>query len=284
VERLSISAGESVCTLCPAIGGSLASWHIGKQAMLRTVTAPIGPLDMASFPLVPYSNRIAAASFEWAGQPISLTKNFLPEPHAIHGVGWKRGWAVEQHSADHITVALNHDADDDWPWPFTARQMVTVTAHQLTLDLSVQNLADCAVPLGFGHHPYFDKAGASLRFDADEVWMSGEDCLPTSPQPLRGDFDFRTETRVAGRSIDHGYSGTAGGAHIEWEGRPLALDIISPLPAAVVYVPEGGHAFCFEPVPHIINALNLPGAEPAMPIVASGASYQTSILFRAVPR
>ena len=46
------------------------------------------PLQFASFPLVPFSNRIADGRFEWDGEQIEIDPNFAPEPHAIHGVGW----------------------------------------------------------------------------------------------------------------------------------------------------------------------------------------------------
>jgi hypothetical protein len=37
-------------------------------------------------------------------------------------------------------------------------------------------------------------------------------------------------------------------------------------------------------VPHINNALNLPGYEPAMPIVAPGGIFSARIRFRALAR
>jgi galactose mutarotase-like enzyme len=48
--------------------------------------------------------------------------------------------------------------------------------------------------------------------------------------------------------------------------------------------PDGADGFCFEPVPHINNALNLVDREPAMPIVAPGKAFNASVRFRAVAR
>ncbi len=279
-----MTAGDSVCTLCPATGGCLASWHVAGQPVLRTADSTSDILDMASFPLVPYSNRIGGGSFEWQGIPITLAKNFAPEPHAIHGLGWMRTWAVERQLPDSVTLVLRHKGDEHWPWPFDAWQRISVGEQHLLLELRATNRAATAVPLAFGHHPYFDQAGAELCFDAEKIWMAGHDNLPTFSQQVSGAFDFRTAARVAGRSIDHCYSGLSGSAQIIWLDRPLALEIMSPLPAAVVYVPLGGDAFCFEPVPHVNNALNMPGADPGMPIVAPGSSFETSVMFRAVPK
>jgi aldose 1-epimerase len=54
------------------------------------------------------------------------------------------------------------------------------------------------------------------------------------------------------------------------------------LPSAVVYIRNGADGFCFEPVPHLNNALNLPDWEPAMPIVGPGEKFSASVRFRAV--
>ena len=55
------------------------------------------------------------------------------------------------------------------------------------------------------------------------------------------------------------------------------------LAAAVVYIPAGADYFCFEPVPHIVNALNLPGHAPAMPLVLPGEVFTASITLAARP-
>lgn len=282
---LSITADDSICRLIPELGGSLASWHIGDQAMLRTASADniaaSEPLGMASFPLVPYSNRIGDARFDWAGERIKLAHTFAPEPHAIHGVGWKSAWTAERHTDASVTLVLKHAADEHWPWDFEALQTISIAPYELRLDLSVRNLAACDVPLAFGHHPYFEQAGASLCFDAGKVWMTGDDQLPSEAIDLAGQFDFRRGAPIEGRSIDHCYAGVLGSAFIEWADRRWALEIVSPLSAAVVYVPAGGDAFCFEPVPHINNALNMPGVMPSMPVIAAGKLFETSIQLNA---
>lgn len=284
---LTIGSGDECCTIYPELGGSIGSWTIAGQPMLRsasdTAIADGTMLCMATFPLVPYSNRIGNGTFNWHGQPIKLRRNFAPEPHAIHGVGWQRPWSVIKHSESAVTLRYSHGSDASWPWPFEAEQHISVAGHQLTIILQAHNNATVPVPLAFGHHPYFDAAGATLRFSADAVWMSGMDALPTKAQPPDFRFDFRNGAPVEGRDIDHCYSGVSGPARITWADRPFALEITSApqLEAAVVYIPKYGDAFCFEPVPHINNALNLPGHTPAMPIVAAGETFETMITFRA---
>ncbi len=287
-DPLTLRAGDAMCSISPACGGSLTGWTIGRQRLLRAASAADiaarTPLGMASFPLVPYSNRIADGRFDWAGGTVQLARNFAPEPHAIHGVGWQRAWQVTEQGAAAATLSLAHAGDSGWPWPFHAVQQVVLSPDSLTLSLRVTNLHTAPVPLAFGHHPYFDQAGASLQFAAKAVWMNDNAGLPDSPVAPAGSYAFGTEARIEGRALDHCYTGWDGRARIGWEGGARRVEITTspPLPAAIVYVPHGGDTFCFEPVPHMNNALNLDGTEAAMPVIAPGARYCVDIVFRAV--
>ncbi len=283
---IEITAGQSRCSIAPELGGSIAGWSVLGQPMLRqTSAAEIASgkrLGLSSFPLVPWSNRIGAGRFVWGGHEVSITPNFAPEPHAIHGVGWNDIWQMEAQSANSATLTLDHKGDPRWPWAFSARQILTVKEEGLTIAMSAQNNASEAAPLGFGHHPYFDQQGASLWFNAKRVWMNDDDRLPTGSEIPSGMFDFSREGALGGRAVDHCFAGWNGKARIAWEGRPLGLLITSDLPAAVVYIPEGEDRFCFEPVPHSNNALNCTNADPPMPVVAPGGKFKAVIRFEAV--
>lgn len=241
------------------------------------------PFGFAGFPLVPYSNRIAQAHFTWDGEAVQLARNFPPEDHSLHGVGWQRGWTMTAQAEDRATLSLIHAPDADWPWSFEATQRFVLTEHGLSVSLAVTNCADRAVPLAAGYHPYFDLEGARLRFVATSVWLASADLLPTEASRPEGQLNFDMDAPVAGRTIDNCYVGVDGSATIAWDDRPMALEIrvSPPAPAVVVYVPQHGDAFCFEPVPHINNALNLPGEQPAMPVLSPGAKMETSVHFQA---
>lgn len=285
---LTLVCGAAQCDLYPEIGGSLGSWSIDGQDMLRRASADAiaagDPLGMASFPLVPYSNRIGHARFDWNGESVTLRPNFAPEPHALHGVGWRRAWTITDSDPAAATLSLAHDGDEDWPWPFHAEQRITLTERALRLSLLVRNLADIAVPLGFGHHPYFDASGASLSFTAAQAWLNGDDQLPTQAVAPAGPYDFAGRAPVVDRDIDNCFHGLTGPAAIDWTGRPLTLSIgqSASLPVTVVYIPAGGAFFCFEPVPHLNNALHGPPSAAPMPIIAPGEWFTAEIAFGAV--
>ncbi len=99
-DVVALAAGNARVLVDAAVGGALASFTLGGIDVLRPT--PAGARDVrlhASYPLVPYSNRIAAARLDFAGRTHALARNFGDHPHAIHGVGWQRPWTVESRDA-----------------------------------------------------------------------------------------------------------------------------------------------------------------------------------------
>lgn len=287
-DVITLLHGTDRCELHPRIGGSIGCWTADGQQMFRAANAARiaarDPFGMASFPLVPYSNRIGQGKFAWNGSHIALARNFPPEPHSIHGVGFESPWRCVESTESSALLTLIHEPNAGWPWPFEARQRITLADRELTLELCAVNSASHPAPLAFGHHPYFPLRGAHLTFHARSVWLMGDDGLPHEQAALTKQFDFSQAAPVERADIDHCFAGWSGPARIAWPDRPLALEISgSPeLSAAVVYVRSGADGFCFEPVPHINNALNLRGQTPAMPTVAPGGTFSASIRFRAL--
>lgn len=289
-ETLTLTRGAARCDLLPQVGGSIGSWSVGGQEMLRAASesavAARDPYATAGFPLVPYSNRIGQGNFEWDGERKTLARNFPPEPHAIHGVGFERPWQVQSRDSDSALLRLTHRPDAGWPWAFEARQRITLTDELLILEFEVVNLESQPVPLAFGHHPYFPSSGARLTFHAQGVWRVGDDGLPCELIKPTGPFDFSKGLAVENLDIDHCFTGWNGVAIIAWPDRPQGLGITASreLSSAVVYTRRELDAFCFEPVPHINGALNRSDREKAMPVIAPGESFEASIRFRAIRR
>jgi aldose 1-epimerase len=140
------------------------------------------------------------------------------------------------------------------------------------------------VPLGFGHHPYFPRAGAGLKFRAQDVWLTGDDGLPTMRVKPFGKFDYKEGMSVTRGDIDHCFTGWDGRASIYWPDRHLGVQIEASdsLHCAVVCIRNDLDGFCFEPVPHMNNAANRQDRDHAMPVIAPGQSFTASIRLRVV--
>ena len=258
--------------------------------MLRSASpvsiAARDPYGMASFPLVPFSNRIGDATFRWQGQSVALKRNYPPELHAIHGVGFERTWRVQDRTDNSAVLSYTHSSDGSWPWAFEARQHIALGERSLILELSVRNLESQPLPLAFGHHPYFPANDASLCFEAQAVWLNDDAGLPSERAAISGGFDLSQPVAVEQLQLDHCYVGWQGPAQISWRNRPLGLEVTASaaLSCAVVYARPDREAFCFEPVPHLNNSLNRPGCKPAIPVIDAGEAFEAVIRFHAVTR
>jgi aldose 1-epimerase len=206
-------------------------------------------LDAASYPLVPYSNRIAQARLMWAGQTYELRKNFPPEPHAIHGCGWEQAWDVLDSDDQFAELGLEHEADSAWPFDFSARQTIRVRPDRLELHMQLTNLAAVAAPAGLGWHPYFTKRpGCTIAFDATGRWEMGPDQLPTHLAAHAGVHAEGNALR-----LDHCFEGWSGA--LDWRDPVLDVRVTSDISRMVVYTTPELNCIAIEPVSHVNNAL-----------------------------
>lgn len=241
-----------VCELLPALGGCIAGLWWGEVAVLQSTPAEQlqSVRQAASYPLVPYSNRMAHSELSWQGQQHSLSKNWLPSPHAIHGVGWERAWSVLAHTPHSALLGYQHTPDASWPFAFDATQSFTLSPQGLAMTMSMTNRADHAVPAGLGWHPFFVKRpGSQIAFAAQTRWEMGPDQLPTQRLACGG-----LVADVADLEVDHCFGGWSG--EVVLRDDQITARITSTLEHLVVYtLPQRGD-IAIEPVSHANNALN----------------------------
>lgn len=255
---LELRAGELRLHLRPDLGGSIAGLWLGELPVMRSVegAALQNVRDSASYPLVPYSNRLGYRRFHWKGQDHSVRPNFPDSPHALHGLGWQRAWDVESSSESEAVLVLRHRPDEDWPFAFEARQRFVLAPNALRVELSVRNDEPQPAPMGLGWHPYFPKRERSrLHAELKERWEADPTKLPTRRVAQPG-----IDADVAHLDFDHCFDGWVGPVRIRDE--RLSLKLASSLDRLVVYTPPHERHFAVEPVSHVNNAINM--AEPAL--------------------
>lgn len=285
-ERLVLRNASLLAEVVPQVGGGLArlDW-IGSgapQALLRAL-APDAPgmptpSQLACFPLLPWSNRMAPSGFAFDGRQHVPAPNRAGEPCPIHGDAWQQAWQVTQHTDTMLTLALARP--DACPFSYSAALRYTLEGAALRVDLGVTNLGTEALPFGIGLHPWMpDPQGARLQAKADGVWLSGADKLPATRTDVPPAWRFDTPAALPLDGVDHVFDGWPGQARIRWPARGVALEIEADMGYFILYVPPGRDFFCFEPVDHPINAHNLPG-HPGLSVLAPGASLRRRCLFR----
>ncbi len=260
--------GDSQIVLSPARGGGILSFSWRNIEIFRPYTTGDKPIDLASFPLVPFCNRIANRRLRINGEDrlLPAPPKGIETPHAIHGLGWTSAWAVKELSAEAAKLALLHDGMQ-WPWSFAAEQTISLTDSGYVHRLALTNTDDTPMPIGLGLHPYFPRAGAKLKVGANGFWENGPDQLPTRHVTTEGEPDW-----FGGEAFDNLFTGSRNPIEIDWPRHRLRIHTSANLPFTHVYTPPGADFFCVEPVSHIPDAVNSPhsGAATGRRMLASG--------------
>jgi aldose 1-epimerase len=265
-DLLTLCAGPLRLELSPPIGGSIArfSWTAGGSELpiMREPEAVLERvLDAASFPLVPYVNRIRGGSFSFGGREVSLQPNMAGDPSPLHGQGWLSRWEVEDSDSAHATLTFDHAAGE-WPWAYRARQLFELDERGLSVKLSCENRADEPMPCGLGQHPYFPCSPETvLDTEVAVAWTVDEQVLPVERVPAEGRYDLKRR-KICGQDLDNGFGGWGGTASMTDPSWPFDLRLSSSTARFFqVYSPPAGGIFVAEPVSHANAALNEPESQ-----------------------
>jgi aldose 1-epimerase len=282
--------------LVPTLGGGVAAWQVESAD---------GPLDLwrpwdgvntdryslASFAMLPWSNRISGGGFEHAGQRHPMAPNRAGEPYPIHGDGWLQPWAITQTTDNRLVMTLESHRFDGNPYHYRATQTFTLHEGGLDQGVAVTHLGATPLPHGLGLHPWFPRdPDTRLSAPVKGVWLSGADPLPTRHSGhFPPSWDLREGIDVNGGLIDNAYTGWAGHAQMAWPTRGVVVTMVVPevqrRAAAgdpgycLLYRPPVGHAFCFEPVTHPIDAFHLDG-RPGLKTLADGETLRLDVQWR----
>ena len=264
-ELARLNAGPLRLELNPSIGGSISSflWADGGAArpILRESHSPLEKaVDAASFPLVPYVNRIRDGRFTFRGREVRIAPNMAGDPSPLHGQGWLNPWKLDRAGERHASVSFQHEAGE-WPWAYDARQHFVLDEASLNITLTCRNLSDAPMPCGLGQHPYFP-CGPETRLDTlvTDAWTVDEEVLPVEKGPAAGRYDLRNRL-VCGQDLDNGFGGWGGQARLRDPTWPFDVIVTAPMPEAEffqLYSPATGGIFVAEPVTHANAALNAP--------------------------
>lgn len=256
--KLDSPSGLASAVIAPEVGGRIASLIIDDMEVLAPDTGA-GPLAWGCYAMVPWAGRIRNGRFSFRGETYDLPHN-LP-PHAIHGVGFERGWAVI--GDDRLEMELPE------PWPFGGRatQTFALTDDSLRMTLIVE-AGKNDMPVVLGWHPCLRRVltrglPAELIFDPEWMWRRASDGVPdgTRVEPSVGPWDDT-------------FGGVTTAPVIRWLGA-IQLSFETDCPAWIVYT-ERDDQVCVEPQTGIPNAFNFP--DPA--VLPMGESMELTLVVR----
>ena len=258
---IDIGCGDYRLSIDPALGGAIMAFDWRGEPVFRPADGPC-ILDAASFPLVPFSNRIAHGRFTTSGHEVHLSPNFpgSNHPHPLHGFGWLAQWDVVTQDATSARIVHGYSGPD-WPWPYVASQHIVLDEGGLTITLSVRHEGASPMPCGLGLHPRFPCNGQTMlrSLHHAEVEVDGEN-LPIATHHAPHPMDYWDGRPAMSRNVDTAYLDRVGSIFIQWPDRALEA-VITPsasLRHTVIYTPANADFFCVEPVTHGTNSFNAP--------------------------
>lgn len=268
----------------PGTGAALGAGRIRTadgvwRDLLRPTrrTASGDPEKCASFPMVPWSNRIRDGVLPFAGRRWQLQRN-AADGTAIHGAVRYAHWQVVEQSATGVTLAVDtsEQIGVNFPWQFGATIRYAIERDALVVTTSVRNTDVEPFPAGFGHHPYLSRAllpvgapvreypptaGPLLQVPARAGYRLNA-ALPDGPAgevPARA--DFRTKRLLGSAFVDDVLTDLEPGAPVvvEYPDEGVRVDLtVDPVYRhVVVYAPRRRCYFAVEPATNVNDGFTL---------------------------
>lgn len=282
VKLTKLTAGTACLELAPEIGGAIARLDVGGKPLLRRWTGDeTDPFSLACNVLMPFSNRISGGGFTWNETFYPLGPNFEGEPNPIHGDGFLKSWGITKSGTSAQMTLLNGEIG---PWKYRARQDFHLTPDQLKVTLTIQNTGLYSLPFGLGLHPWFPRnSGTRISFSAKSVWLENTSYLPTKELNLSSApaWSFEHARSLPATWMNNCYTGFCGSVRIDQTAAAVSCTITcdQSLEYAHIFSPgEASDFFCFEPVTHPVDSLNLP-RQPGQRELKTGGTLATSVIF-----
>ncbi len=236
---------------------------IWQPIMRPTPNKPSRAGQCSSFTLAPFSNRIRDARFVFAG----LTHQLHPtatDGGTQHGDVRDRIWKIVQDKQSLDCFFDGQEISDlNYPWPFTMRVKYALDGLTLTTSLEFTNVADSAMPVGFGIHPYFVRslfgsADCTVQFTAQGLYQTNASLIPTQAmQVIPSEKNFAAAQQPS-NDINAVYGGLSSDVLLSWPGSGWRLKISADhiFSHLVVFAAPDG-TIALEPVTNATDAFNL---------------------------
>lgn len=289
-ELVTIAAVRLRAEIVPEIGGCLASLSIDGIEVFRRLSEADrqagNVIGAASFPMIPFANRIAGNAFAFEGRTYRFEANNPPEIFHVHGTAWKRAWQVEQIEDDVAVISL--EVREGGHFSYRAEQAFRLTDAGLSLETTVTNTGPDRMPFGFGHHPWFERdEDATLQFNASSFSLNEPEFVIGQLVGMVPELSFAEPRGLPDYWRCTNYAGWDGTATIRFPGRGIGLTIRGDevfqnlMFLAVPDMP----VFCVEPQTNASGAFNRPSGfgDPRDNIVVLGPGETMSGTLRFEP-
>jgi aldose 1-epimerase len=211
-KQLEITRGPASAVV-ETVGAGLRAFTVGGVPYSETYDGepPMG----SGAVLVPWPNRVAGATWSYAGEEQKLEVTEAVRGNAIHGLVREVTWSVVSQQDSAVTLEVAVDGAPGWPFPFHTTVSYSLSDDGLTIEHTVSNQGEARMPFGVGTHPYPRPGNADV--DDCVLTLSAHTVLPVdldsmipngSPIDVAGtDFDFRTGSPLRDVELDTAFGG-----------------------------------------------------------------------------
>ena len=274
-ESVEIQDGGITLSIATSFGNNAYSMIVEGREYLRKPEPTLAEWranpGLGGVPLLaPWANRMDGDAYFAGGKEYHLNPslgNIRRDQHGlpIHGlVSFTSQWRMIRQEASSVTSRLEFWRYPEWmaQFPFAHTLEVThrLSAGSLEVETVVENLAEEAMPLSLGYHPYFQLTDSPrdewrMHLAAREHVLLSDKFVPTGKREPLVQQDL---SPLAGHALDDVFTSLTG-EEFSVQGRKQRLGVrLGPrYPVAVVWAPAGEQFVCFEPMTAQTNAFNL---------------------------
>ncbi|MBO3086179.1 aldose epimerase family protein [Cellulomonas fengjieae] len=266
----------------PETGAAIAAGRVRtpdgvwRDLLRPTRSAGMGePEKCASFPMIPWSNRVSAGVLRFGGRSWQLQRN-CADGTAIHGAARHSPWSVVERTDGRVVLELDtcELVGVNFPWKYRARITYALSGDRLTVGTSLRNTDVEPFPGGFGHHPYLQRslspvgspgpaprAHPVLEVPAHKSYAMVR-ALPSGPAgAVSPRADFRVPRPLTSAFVDDVVTGWEPGApvRIHYPDSGVGVDLhADPVFAhLVLYAPRKRSYFAVEPVTNVNDGFTM---------------------------
>ncbi|WP_299090713.1 aldose 1-epimerase family protein [uncultured Microbacterium sp.] len=209
-----LRSGEYEATIA-SIGASLRRLtHAGRELILSFDADEVRP-SFRGATLAPWPNRVAAGTYDFAGDTYVLPIADAGRPNALHGLASWLDFAVVAESDDSVTLVATVVPQAGYPWRVRVETTFALGADGLTQTVVATNESGESAPFGTGPHPYLVAGPSALdtwtfALDAAQVLEVTPDTLqPVALVDVAGSarFDWRSPRVIGDAAVDHAFTG-----------------------------------------------------------------------------
>lgn len=207
-----IQAGEYEALIVNE-GAGLAALRRGGRDLVHPHDPEQTPIGYSGKVLVPWPNRIEAATYVLDGVRYTVPMNEPENNCALHGFAFGEDWDVVEEDSDAVELRTVTGPLEGYPFQIETSVRYTLSAEDgLGIEIRTTNTGDRTAPYGTGTHAYLTCDGAVaddcvLTVPAAEVLTVDQNLIPVGREGVaEAGLDYRGGAPIGANQIDHAFT------------------------------------------------------------------------------